>query len=317
MTTVFLQNQADSAYAGLINEVLSEGRIKADRTGTGTISYHGYTVRYSCKEGFPILTTKQVLYRSAIAEMICFMRGYTNVKQFNLMGTKVWDKFADPDTGSIGDLYGRQWVNWICSGEQGRSINQLNDRLTELKNNPFSRRLLISAWNPQFLPPEDTDPTDNPKNGLFSLAPCHHAFQLIAKPGQKNDIGKNNSPYLKRATDEHGHFKVLDLHLSIRSNDLFLGHPFNCVGYSFLLMWISACYGFVPGELIISIADAHIYKDHLPQIAEQMTKSSFTAPLSQFKNIDPTPENFFLVEPDNFELSDYQHNAFIKGNVSK
>jgi len=314
----------ETAYLQLLEEIITFGVEKKDRTGKGTISLHGQSITYDLKDTFPRFTTKFVAMKTAIAEMMCFLAGSTNLKDFHALNCHVWDEFAD-DSGDLGPIYGKQWRQWKRS--VGTEIDQITEVLKLLAKSPYSRRLIVSAWNPEFLSNEDLRPKENPSLGLMSLSPCHKDFQLLTRPMQGlYDIGRNNIHYLpehfrddevlEQAVAQGIAPMFLDMVLSIRSNDMFLGHPFNAVQYAFLLSWISHCYSMIPGRLTIHIGDAHIYSDHVSQVDLQLSRDPYDAIEVYFDPSTRCPENFFKMNNSDFLSTQYKHHSAIHADLA-
>lgn len=219
-------------YLELLRHVLEHGRPKPDRTGTGTLSVFGYQCRYDLRAGFPLLTTKKLHLKSIIYELLWFLRGDTNVEYLREHGVRIWDEWAD-EHGDLGPIYGAQWRSWPAP--DGRTIDQLGQVVEEIRRNPHSRRLIVSAWNVADLP------------GM-ALAPCHTLFQFYVCDGR------------------------LSCQLYQRSGDLFLGVPFNIASYSLLTLMVAQVTGFEPGEFIHTLGDAHLYVNHIEQARLQLTR---------------------------------------------
>lgn len=219
-------------YLQLLRLVLEEGREKADRTGTGTLTVFGAQARYSLPHGFPVVTTKKVHLKSVIHELLWFLRGDTNLKYLHEHGVTIWDEWADPN-GDLGRIYGAQWRDWRCA--DGRSIDQLEQVVREIRSNPDSRRLIVTAWNPGEL-------------DRMALPPCHTLFQFHVLDGE------------------------LSCQLYQRSADLFLGVPFNLASYALLTMLVAQVCGLKPGTFVHTFGDLHLYRNHLEQARLQLTR---------------------------------------------
>jgi thymidylate synthase len=219
-------------YLSLLRHVLTEGRPKTDRTGTGTLSVFGYQARYDFAAGFPLLTTKKLHLKSIIHELLWFLRGETNARSLQEQGVRIWDAWADPD-GELGPIYGYQWRSWPAP--DGRRIDQIAEVVDRIRIDPDSRRLIVSAWNVADVP-------------RMALAPCHTLFQFYVREG------------------------YLSCQLYQRSGDLFLGVPFNIASYALLTMMMAQVTGYRPGEFIHTFGDAHIYQNHLDQVRLQLTR---------------------------------------------
>lgn len=220
-------------YEDLLAYVYNKGVSKDDRTGVGTISVTSGQIRYDLAEGFPLITTKRVFRRGVIEELLWFIRGSTNARELSDKGVHIWDAFADPVTGDLGPVYGYQWRNW--TGNDGHTYDQLLGAIETLRNDPYSRRIIVNAWNVG-----DLD--------KMKLPPCHMMFQLIVRDGR------------------------LDCVVTQRSADMLLGVPFDIASYAFLLTMIAQQVGLEPGELVWNGGDCHIYKNHFNQVAEQLSR---------------------------------------------
>ena len=266
-------NNADKQYLELCRHILENGVQKEDRTGTGTISVFGYQMRFDLQEGFPLLTTKKVHLKSIIYELLWFLSGNTNVKYLQENGVRIWNEWADVN-GELGPIYGHQWRSWTSA--DGKTIDQISNLTKEIKTNPNSRRLIVSAWNVG-----DLD--------KMALPPCHLLFQFYVADGK------------------------LSCQLYQRSGDVFLGVPFNIASYSLLTMMIAQITGLKAGEFVHTIGDAHIYNNHLEQVKLQLTREPY--PLPKMK-INPEVKDIFSFKYEDFELVDYKHHPAIKGKVS-
>ncbi|MFQ5571384.1 MAG: thymidylate synthase [Rhodothermales bacterium] len=260
-------------YLDLLRHVRENGLKKEDRTGTGTLSVFGHQMRFHLQEGFPLVTTKKVFFRGLAVEMLWFLRGGTNIKYLNDRGIRIWDPWADDD-GNLGPVYGKQWRRWLAPG--GEHIDQIARVVESIKTNPDSRRHIVNAWNVADL-------------GAMALPPCHMFFQF----------------YVGRGT--------LSCQLYVRSNDLFLGAPFNIGQYALLTHLIAQQCDLEPGELVYTIGDAHCYSNHLDQIDEQLSREPY--PLPQLV-ITRRPPSIFEYEYEDFQLLNYQHHATIKAPVA-
>jgi len=260
-------------YLDLIDHVMQHGTLKHDRTGTGTKSIFGYQLRCDLRDGFPLLTTKKVHLKSIIYELLWFLRGDTNVRWLQEHGVRIWNEWADPD-GELGPVYGHQWRSW--PDYNGGTIDQIAQVVDQIRHNPDSRRLLVSAWNVA----EVAD---------MALPPCHTMFQFYVANGR------------------------LSLQLYQRSADLFLGVPFNIASYSLLLMMVAHVTGLEPGEFIHSFGDAHIYTNHFDQVREQLTRTP--RPLPRMV-LNPDVKDIFDYKYEDFTLEGYDPWPTIKGVVS-
>ena len=260
-------------YLDLLEHVLTNGTEKHDRTGTGTKSVFGYQMRFNLEEGFPLLTTKKLHLRSIIYELLWFLRGDTNVKYLHDNKVTIWDEWARED-GSLGPIYGKQWRSWGCG--DGKEVDQIANVIEQIKRNPDSRRLLVSAWNVGEV--EE-----------MALPPCHIIFQFYVADGR------------------------LSCQLYQRSADIFLGVPFNIASYSLLTMMIAQVCGLKPGDFVHTLGDAHIYLNHLEQCRLQLTREPRPLPTMRI-NPERKEINDFVFE--DFTLENYNPHPHIKGEVS-
>lgn len=261
-------------YLDLLRHVLEQGTYKADRTGTGTWSIFGAQTRYPLSDGFPLVTTKKVHLKSIIYELLWFIRGETNVRWLQQNGVSIWDEWANKDTGELGRVYGAQWTDWRSF--EGRSINQLKDVVSQIRTNPDSRRLIVSAWNPGEL-------------HLMALPPCHAFFQFYVSEG------------------------TLSCQLYQRSADLFLGVPFNIASYALLTLMVAQVTGLRPGEFIHTLGDAHIYSNHVDQVRTQLTRDPRPLPRVRLNPERRELEEFVY---EDFELIGYDPHPPIKAPVA-
>ncbi|MGB1220112.1 MAG: thymidylate synthase, partial [Alcanivoracaceae bacterium] len=225
-------------YLDLLRHVRDNGIYKDDRTGTGTYAVFGYQMRFNLADGFPVLTTKKLHLRSIIHELLWFLSGETNIRYLKENGVSIWDEWATED-GELGPVYGEQWRSWKTP--DGRVIDQIEDVLAEIRRNPDSRRLVVSAWNPAVLPDPTISPDANAALGRQALPPCHCLFQFYVADGR------------------------LSCQLYQRSGDIFLGVPFNIASYSLLAMMMAQVCGLEPGDFVHTLGDAHLYSNHLEQ----------------------------------------------------
>ncbi|MFY0757939.1 thymidylate synthase [Metabacillus dongyingensis] len=260
-------------YLDLCKHVLQSGTVKEDRTGTGTISTFGYQMRFDLKEGFPLLTTKKLHLKSIIHELIWFLRGDTNVKYLQENGVRIWNEWAD-ENGELGPVYGHQWRSW--AGADGQTVDQISKLIDQIKNNPDSRRLIVSAWNPA-----DVDD--------MALPPCHCFFQFYVADGK------------------------LSCQLYQRSADVFLGVPFNIASYALLTMMVAHVTDLEPGEFVHTFGDVHIYKNHLEQVDLQLTRDVRALPKM---SLNPDVKSIFDFTYEDFTLEGYDPHPHIKGAVS-
>ena len=273
-------------YLQLLQDILDKGSRKEDRTGTGTISLFGYQMRFDLAQGFPCMTSKKLHLRSIIHELLWFLKGDTNVAYLNENGVSIWDEWAD-ENGSLGPVYGAQWRDWLAP--DGRHIDQMKLLLDDLRNRPYSRRHVISAWNPAVLPDESRSPQENARAGLQALPPCHTMFQFHVADGR------------------------LSCQMYQRSADVFLGVPFNIASYALLTMMIAQVVGLEPGDFILSLGDAHIYLNHLEQVNLQLSRDTFPLPTMQ---INPERKDLFDFVYEDFELQDYRCHAGIRAPIA-
>ncbi|CRZ20696.1 thymidylate synthase [Kingella kingae] len=260
-------------YLDLMQHVLAHGNDKSDRTGTGTRSVFGYQMRFNLADGFPVLTTKKLHLKSIIHELLWFLQGDTNIRYLQENGVKIWDEWADKN-GNLGRVYGAQWRSW--RGANGETIDQIANLVEQIKRNPDSRRLIVSAWNPA----EVDD---------MALPPCHALFQFYVADGK------------------------LSCQLYQRSADIFLGVPFNIASYALLTMMLAQVCGLQAGEFVHTLGDAHLYRNHLEQAQLQLSREPRSLPKMR---INPNVQDIFAFTFDDFELVDYDPHPHIKADVS-
>ena len=260
-------------YLDLLHHVIDHGKPHEDRTGTGTKSVFGYQMRFNLEEGFPVVTTKKLHLKSIIHELLWFLAGDTNVKYLQDNGVRIWNEWAD-ENGNLGHIYGYQWRSWPTP--EGDSVDQITQLINEIKTNPTSRRLIVSAWNVGEL-------------DKMNLPPCHLLFQFYVNEGR------------------------LSCQLYQRSADIFLGVPFNIASYALLTMMVAQVTGLKPGDFVHTFGDAHIYNNHFDQVNLQISRNPF--PLPQMK-INPDVKSIFDFKYEDFELVNYQSHPHIKGEVS-
>ncbi len=277
-------------YHDLIRHVLTDGVDKDDRTGTGTRSVFGYQMRFNLEEGFPLVTTKKIHLKSVIYELLWFLKGDTNIRYLQENGVRIWNEWAD-DNGDLGPVYGQQWRNWNNEG-----IDQIKAVVRTLKTNPSSRRMLVSAWNPSVMPDTRISFSENVAQGKAALPPCHAFFQFYTTPLQ-----------------DHPEKLRLSLQLYQRSADIFLGVPFNIASYALLLMMVAQVCGMQAGDFIHTLGDAHIYKNHFDQVNLQLSRIPRTLPTME---LNPSVEDLFAFEYDDFTLKNYDPYPHIKGKVA-
>ena len=273
-------------YLDLLRDVYENGQSKDDRTGTGTFSVFGRQLRVDLSEGFPLLTTKKLHTRSIIHELLWFLQGATNIEYLKENGVRIWNEWATED-GDLGPVYGKQWRSWACP--DGSAIDQISEVIEKIKTTPHSRRLIVSAWNPAFLPDETISPQDNVRQGRMALPPCHTLFQFYVRDGK------------------------LSCQLYQRSADIFLGVPFNIASYALLTMMVAQVTGLEAGEFIHSFGDAHLYSNHFDQVELQLSRTPH--PLPEIK-INPDIKNIFDTTYEDFELVDYVCDTHIKAPVA-
>jgi thymidylate synthase len=270
-------------YHDLLKHVLKTGAQKSDRTGTGTYSVFGYQMRFDLSEGFPMVTTKKLHLKSIIYELLWFLKGDTNINYLQENGVRIWNEWAD-ENGELGPVYGHQWRDW-----NGENIDQITEVIKTLKENPDSRRMLVTAWNPSVLPDTSKSFSENVSNGKAALPPCHAFFQFYVSDGK------------------------FSCQLYQRSADIFLGVPFNIASYAlFTLMMAQVC-GYAPGEFIHTFGDAHIYNNHLEQIELQLSREP--RPLPKMV-LNPEVKNIFDFKFEDFKLLYYDPYPHIKGAVA-
>ena len=270
-------------YLDLVKHVLDNGELKEDRTGTGTKSVFGYQMRFNLDDGFPMVTTKKLHLKSIIYELLWFLKGDTNIKYLQENGVKIWDAWADSN-GDLGPVYGFQWRNWNNDG-----IDQISNLINDLKNNPSSRRHLISAWNPSVLPDTSKSFETNVANGKAALPPCHAFFQFHVINGK------------------------LSCQLYQRSADIFLGVPFNIASYSLLTIMIAQVCNLKVGDFIHTFGDAHIYSNHFDQMKLQLTREPRKLPTIK---INKEVRSIFDFKFEDFVLEEYNPHPHIKGKVA-
>lgn len=260
-------------YLELLKHILADGSDKEDRTGTGTRSVFGYQMRFNLAEGFPLLTTKKLHLKSIIYELLWFLKGDTNVKYLQEHGVRIWNEWAD-ENGDLGHIYGYQWRSWPAY--DGTFIDQISEAIDQIKSNPSSRRIIVSAWNVADIP-------------SMKLPPCHAFFQFYVADGR------------------------LSLQLYQRSADTFLGVPFNIASYALLLMMVAQVTGLEPGDFVHTLGDTHIYKNHFEQARLQLTREPRKLPRMK---INPEVKSIFDFKYEDFELVDYDPHPHIKADVS-
>jgi thymidylate synthase len=260
-------------YLDLLQHIIDKGASKTDRTGTGTTSLFGYQFRFDLSEGFPMVTTKKLHLKSIIYELLWFLKGDTNVAYLKEHGVSIWNEWAD-ENGELGPVYGKQWRRW--EGRDGKIFDQLSDVIKQIKSNPDSRRMIVSAWNVAELP-------------QMALMPCHALFQFYVADGK------------------------LSCQLYQRSADVFLGVPFNIASYALLTMMIAQVCDLEPGDFVHSFGDVHLYNNHIEQAKLQLTRKPLPLPVMK---LNPNVKNIFDFNFEDFTLENYQHHAPIKAPVA-
>jgi thymidylate synthase len=260
-------------YLDLLRHVREHGTRKGDRTGTGTLSVFGYQMRFDLSERFPLLTTKKIHTKSVIHELLWFLQGSTNVAYLRANGVTIWDEWADAN-GELGPVYGAQWRSWPAP--DGRAIDQLADVMAQIRKNPDSRRLVVSAWNPADIP-------------RMALAPCHALFQFYVADGR------------------------VSCQLYQRSADVFLGVPFNIASYALLTLMVASVANLRPGDLVHTLGDAHLYLNHLEQADEQLTRAPRPLPVMK---INPAVKDLFGFRYEDFELVGYDPAPAIRAPIA-
>jgi len=260
-------------YLDLMDRVLAEGVEKRDRTGVGTRSIFGHQLRFDLTNGFPLVTTKKLHVKSIVYELLWFLRGDTNVKYLDEHGVTIWDEWAD-DNGDLGPVYGRQWRSWPTP--DGGPIDQMTDVVAEIRRNPNSRRLIVTAWNPA-------------ENDLMALSPCHCLFQFYVADG------------------------ALSCQIYQRSADVFLGVPFNIASYALLTLMVAQVTGLRPGTFVHSFGDAHLYLNHLEQARLQLSRNPRPLPTLR---INPAVRDLFAFRYEDFSLEGYEPHPHIKAAVA-
>lgn len=274
------------SYLDLLNDVLENGAQKEDRTGTGTISVFGRQFRHNLENGFPLLTTKKLHFKSIVNELIWFLSGDTNIKWLNENGVKIWNEWATEE-GDLGPVYGKQWTAWPT--KDGDTINQIDYVVNALKTNPNSRRILFHGWNVEYLPDEKVSPKENAKNGKMALPPCHLLYQFYVV---------NNK---------------LSAHLFIRSSDSFLGLPYNTASLACLTHMLAQQCDLDVGEIVISLSDVHIYSNHMEQVKTQIAREPRQLPELKLLR---KPASIYDYKFEDFEVVGYDPHPHIAAPVS-
>jgi len=286
-------------YLDLAQKVLDEGIDREDRTGVGTRGLFGAQLRFDLSKGFPLMTTKKLNYKAIIVELLWFLKGDTNIKYLKENGCNIWNAWAD-ENGDLGPVYGKQWRDF-----NGEGLDQISDLIKNIKKNPYSRRHLVSAWNPLVLPDTSKSFAENVKNNKAALPPCHAFFQFYVAPSENG--GKNK----------------LSCQLYQRSADIFLGVPFNIASYAVLTMMVAEVCDLEVGDFVHTFGDVHIYHNHIEQIKEQISRTP--KKLCTLKINSKNPEisgnksqkkSIFDFEYSDFEICDYEAHPHIKGIVA-
>ena len=273
-------------YLELLQKILDDGQVKDDRTGTGTKSFFGHQMRFDLQLGFPILTTKKIFFKGVVYELLWFLDGSTDNTELKDNGVHIWDEW-ESEAGDLGPIYGFQWRNWI--DHNGQHIDQIAQVIDQIKNNPSSRRIIVSAWNVADLPDESISPQENVGMGKMALAPCHAFFQFFVSQGK------------------------LSCQLYQRSCDTFLGLGFNIASYSLLTHMIAQQCELEVGEFIWTGGDVHLYLNHLEQANQQLQRDPYPLPKLKIKRV---PDSIYDYQYDDFELIDYQSHPHISAPIS-
>jgi thymidylate synthase len=273
-------------YLDLMRHVKETGFRKEDRTGVGTISVFGYQMRFNLADGFPLVTTKKCHLRSIIHELLWFLKGETNIRYLQENGVRIWNEWATED-GELGPVYGSQWRSWPT--RSGNTIDQMREVVDQIKKKPHSRRLIVSAWNPEFLPDESIAPHENAAAGKMALPPCHTMFQFYVLNGK------------------------LSCQLYQRSADIFLGVPFNIASYALLTLMVAQVTDLEPGEFVHTFGDAHLYTNHLEQVELQLSRQPLPLPRMR---LNPNIKDLFAFEFEDFDLQDYVSHPHISAPIA-
>ena len=274
-------------YLDLLQTILDKGEVKEDRTGTGTRSFFGHQMRFNLSDGFPILTTKKIFFKGVVYELLWFLDGATNNTPLKDVGVHIWDEW-ETESGDLGPIYGHQWRAWPSSSNGG-VIDQIEKIISQINNNPSSRRIIVSAWNVADLPDESISPQENVKKQKMALAPCHALFQFFVSQGK------------------------LSCQLYQRSCDTFLGLGFNIASYSLLTHMIAQQCDLEVGDFVWTGGDVHLYLNHLDQANEQLTREPYVLPKLSIKR---KPSSIFDYTYEDFELLDYQSHPHISAPIS-
>lgn len=273
-------------YLDLLQDIMENGVQKGDRTGTGTLSVFGRQFRHDLADGFPLLTTKKLHFKSIANELLWFLKGDTNTRWLNENGVSIWDEWATEE-GDLGPIYGAQWTAWPT--RDGDTLNQIDYVVDCLRHNPDSRRILFHAWNVEYLPDEKMSPQDNVRAGRMALPPCHLLYQFYVAQGR------------------------LSAQLMIRSSDSFLGLPYNSASLALLTHMLAQQCDLEPGEIVICTGDSHIYSNHLEQVRTQLRRQPRALPRLHIRR---RPADIYSYSFDDFEITDYQPHAHIPAPVA-
>jgi thymidylate synthase len=273
-------------YHDLIKDILANGAKKEDRTGTGTISVFGRQVRFDLSEGFPLVTTKRIHLKSVIHELLWFLNGDTNIRYLKENGVSIWDEWAD-ENGNLGPVYGYQWRFW--PKPDGTTVDQISELVRQIRTRPHSRRLLLTALNVAEFPDESMSPVDNARAGRMALAPCHAFAQFYVNEGKLSCL------------------------LYCRSQDVFLGTPFNWASYAFLTHMLAQQCDLDVGELVWAGGDCHLYMNHLEQVDTLLAREAFPLPKLVFKR---RPDSILDYRYEDFEIVDYEYHPAIKAPIA-
>ena len=271
------------AYHDLLNHILEQGTVKTDRTGTGTQSIFGYQMRFDLQKGFPLVTTKKIHFKSVVYELLWFLKGETNIGYLQENGVRIWNEWAD-ENGNLGPVYGHQWRNWNSEG-----IDQIAQAVDLIKNNPDSRRIIVSAWNPSVMPDTSQSFAKNVAQGKAALPPCHAFFQFYVADGK------------------------LSCQLYQRSADVFLGVPFNIASYALLTQMMAQVCGLEVGDYVHTFGDVHIYQNHREQVDLQLKREQ--RPIPQLR-LNPQIDSIFEFDYSDIELLNYDPHPLIKAPVA-
>ncbi|PIR54211.1 thymidylate synthase [Candidatus Peregrinibacteria bacterium CG10_big_fil_rev_8_21_14_0_10_42_8] len=274
-------NNADTQYLRLLKQVMDTGTQKGDRTGTGTVSLFGAQMRFHLCEGFPLLTTKKVHMRSITHELLWFLKGDTNIAYLKENGVSIWDEWATPE-GDLGPVYGKQWRDF-------NGVDQVKWVLNEIQTNPTSRRMIVSAWNPEFLPNTSISPSENAANGKMALPPCHCFFQFYVLDGK------------------------LSCQLYQRSADIFLGVPFNIASYALLTHMVAQVCNLEVGDFVHTFGDVHLYSNHMQQALTQLEREPRALPTLK---LNPNIKDLFEFTYDDIEVLNYDPHSGIKAPIA-